>query len=84
MLERYKLDRRQVETAHFQFAILQVASWYPQHLDICKLPLHSGLDDTVSLVLSRYHGAFMARNAGKSSINMNALPPSYIYGISFM
>ena len=25
------MDRRRLEDAHFQFAILQVASWYPQY-----------------------------------------------------
>ena len=59
LVERQKLDRRRLEDAHFQYAILKVAGWYPQHLNICELPLHSALQETLSKVVAVYHGAFM-------------------------
>lgn len=68
VVERYLMDRRRVEAAHFQFAILQVASWYPHVFDLCKLPLHSAVDDTLNSVVSIYHGTFMAQNAGEKVI----------------
>jgi hypothetical protein len=57
-LPRCKLDRRRIEAAHLQYAVLQVASWYK--FDINKLALHSDTDATLSDVVKDYHGAFMA------------------------
>lgn len=64
-MERYTLDRRRVEAGHFQFAVLQVASWYPDVFSTRRLPLHASLDETLADVVSVYRGAFMARNAGR-------------------
>ena len=61
VLERYRLDRRRVEAAHFQFAVLQVASWYPHQLELTKLRLHGDIDATLSSVVASYHGLFMAQ-----------------------
>lgn len=52
VVERYLLDRRRVEAAHFQYAVLRVASWYPDVLDITQLPLHSHADNTLTSVFS--------------------------------
>ena len=57
------MDRRRLENAHFQYAILQVASWYPQHLDITTLALHGSTKDTLLSVVAKYHGVFMAQYA---------------------
>lgn len=65
LVERYKVDRRRVEAAHFQFATLQVASWYPEQFDVRKLPLHGCLQTTLTSVVTIYHGAFMTRYSGK-------------------
>ena len=61
VVDRYRLDRRRVEAAHFQFAVLQVASWYPHQLELTKLRLHGGIDATLSSVVASYHGLFMAQ-----------------------
>ena len=68
VMERYKLDRRRVEAGHMQYAILRVVSWYPEILMAEKLPLHSNTDETLSTVVSQYHGAFMAHNARKTKL----------------
>ena len=60
------MDRRRLEEAHFQFAILQTASWYPQHLHVDKLALHGSTKSTLLDVISVYHGVFMAQYAGES------------------
>ena len=59
------MDRRRLEDAHFQFAILQAASWYPEHMDINNLALHGDTKTTLKHVVSKYHGAFMAQYASK-------------------
>ncbi len=65
LVERHKLDRRRLEAAHFQFAVLQVAKWYPQHIAINEAPLHSALKDTLPKVVAVYRGAFMDKYASK-------------------
>lgn len=62
-LDRYQMDRRRLEEAHFQFAILHMASWYPQHMDIDKLALHGSTKSTLLDVVSIYHGVFMDQYA---------------------
>ena len=57
------MDRRRLEDAHFQYAILQVASWYPQYLDITTLALHGNTKDTLLNVVAKYHGVLMAQYA---------------------
>ena len=66
VMERYTLDRR-VEAGHFQFAALQVASRYPEVFSTKQLPLHASMDETLADVVSLYHGAFMAHNAGRGT-----------------
>lgn len=65
LFERSRLDRRRVEVAHLHFAILQVASWYPEHMDLFTLPLHANLDDTLTKLVAKYHGVFMSCYASK-------------------
>lgn len=65
IVERHKLDRRRLEAAHFQFAILQVAMWYPQHIDMEELHLHSALQTSLQTVVAVYHGAFMCKYASE-------------------
>lgn len=60
-VQRCRLDRRRIEAAHLQFAVLQVSLWY--QLDLNKLPLHSNTDSTLSDVVREYHGLFMAHYA---------------------
>ena len=65
LLERKKLDWRRLETAHFQFNLLQIAVWYPEHIDINKLSLHLSLDAMLIGVIEVYHGAFMKKYASE-------------------
>ena len=54
LIERYQMDCRRLEEAHFQFAILQTASWYLQHMNIDKLALHGSTKSTLLDVVSMY------------------------------
>ena len=49
--ERYKLDRRQVEASHMQYAVLQLTSWYPEVFSAKEVLMHSGIDKTLVLCL---------------------------------
>ena len=60
-VQRCRLDRKRIEAAHLQFAVLQVSLWY--QLDLNKLALHSDTDSTLSDVVKEYHGIFMAHYA---------------------
>ena len=66
-VHRCKLDRRRIEAAHLQFAILQVALWY--HLAVNKLALHTDMDSTLSDVVKEYHGIFTAHYAREFSLS---------------
>lgn len=66
LIDRHKLDRRRLEAAHFHFAILQVAQWYPQYFHIGEIPLHSALDESLPRIAALYRGAFMDKYAGES------------------
>ena len=55
------MDRRRLKEAHFQFAILQTASWYPRHIRIDNLALHGSTKNMLDV--SIYHGVFMAQYA---------------------
>lgn len=63
-MERQKLDRRRIEDAFFQYAVLRAASWYPHHFRIECMPLHAETVNTVSKFTAVYHGAFMERYSG--------------------
>ena len=62
--ERVTVDRRRIEEAFFQYALLKVIAWYPQHFSIGDLPLHAKTVHVLPSVVSTYHGAFMERYAG--------------------
>ena len=64
--ERVKVDRRRIEEAFFQYAMLQVASWYPDKLSLSTMPLHAKTMEILPQIVSVYHGAFMRRHAGNS------------------
>ena len=58
------MDRRRLQDAFFQYALLRVGSWYPKHIAIEKLYLHDGLSDTLLNVTPMLHKAFTAKYAG--------------------
>lgn len=65
LIDRQRLDCRRVEDAYLQFATLRVCSWYPQHFDVGKLPLHSNTSNTLQQITSIYHGIFMEESLSK-------------------
>lgn len=65
------MDRRRLQEAFFQYALLKVASWYPKHIALEKLILHDGLSDTLLKVTPLFHNAFTEKYAGKSNMNIS-------------
>lgn len=65
-MERHSLDRRRLEHAHFQYALLRVFSWY--NFDLPKYPLHEATHETLLQVTGTYYGAFMKKYSGKLPI----------------
>ena len=64
--ERVKVDRRRIEEAFFQYALLRVTLWYPDQLSMSTLPLHNKTMEILPRIVSVYHGAFMKRHAGNN------------------
>ena len=60
---RIRIDRRRVEDAFFQYALLRTASMYPDMFALAELPLHADTRDTLSKFTTVYHKAFMDRYA---------------------
>ena len=65
LMLRYSLDRRRVEDAYYQYALLRICSWYPSILRIEDLPLHSNTADSIQSIMNLYHEAFMRKYCGK-------------------
>ena len=63
LADRQRLDRRRVEDAFFQYAMLRAASWYPHSFSLCTLPCHKDTTDTLAKFTAVYHGAFMNKYA---------------------
>lgn len=60
---RLKLDRRRLETAHFRYAMLVVASWYPTDLPMPTFGSDIGM--TLLEFTPLYHKAFHSNYSGK-------------------
>ena len=60
------MDRRRLEDAHFQYAILRVAAWYD--LKLSDLPLHGAANDTLLQIGSTFYEAFMKKYSGEMSL----------------
>ena len=60
------MDRRRLDEAHFQYAILRVALWYPSVLKLLDLPLHSSTPETLLHVTDLYQGVFMNQYSGNN------------------
>ena len=61
--QRRLLDKRRLEDAHFQYAILRVAAWYNWRLS--DLPLHGVANDTLLQISSTFYEAFMKKYSGE-------------------
>lgn len=64
--DRFNLDRRRLESAHMQFALLKVARWY--EMDLNAISLHSDTTETMGAVIENYHGLFMAHYSSKFNV----------------
>ena len=64
---RQCMDRRRLQEAFFQYALLRVASRYPKHIAVDKLYLHEGLSDTLLNVTALFHKVFTEKYAGQQS-----------------
>ena len=58
------MDRRRLEDAFFQYALLNVASWYPEHICQKDLHLHEGLSETLTNMTPVFQKAFTEKYAG--------------------
>ena len=65
LILRYSLDRRRVEDAYYQYALLHICSWYPSIIRIGDLPMHSNTADSIQSIVNLYHEAFMKKYFGK-------------------
>ena len=57
------MDRRRLEDAHFQYAILRVAACYD--LKLSDLPLHGAANDTLLQIGNTFFEAFMKKYSGE-------------------
>lgn len=68
---REVLDRRRLEMAHLQYALLQVCGWYPDKLPTSQVAITPGdLDATITTVGEVYYSLFAAKYASKHSENI--------------
>ena len=62
-MDRQKLDRRRLECAHFKYAILRVAGWYP-HVFPHPITFYPDIKDTLVNVTPGYQKAFHSFYSG--------------------
>lgn len=68
--DRKALDRRRLEMAHLQYALLRVCEWYPDKLHMSKVAITPGdLDAAITTVGEVYYSLFAEKYASKSSNN---------------
>lgn len=60
---RLKLDRRRLEAAHFKYAMLKVASWYPKDIDP-EITFSPDLKDTLLEFTPVFQHAFHKKYSG--------------------
>ena len=66
--ERYRLDRRRIEDAYYQYALLRICSWYPNTFELNKLSFHHKVGDAILHIINLYHSAFMEKYSGKCMV----------------
>jgi hypothetical protein len=62
------MDRRRLEEAYLQYALLKVSGWYSAHLSIEMLHLHDGLSETLLQATPSFHKAFLQKYSGKPQV----------------
>ena len=63
LLRRQEMDRRRLEEAFFQYALLKVAAWY-KIKPLNELKMHSETCNTLAIVTPLFHNEFMKNYAG--------------------
>lgn len=58
------MDRRHLEEAYLQYAILRVAELYRSHIPLQIPHLHDGLSKTLMKITPLFHNAFIQKYAG--------------------
>ena len=66
-LDRKKLDRRRLECAHFKYAVLHVAGWYP-HSFSQPITFYPDIKETLVNVTPGYQKAFHTFYSGMHKI----------------
>lgn len=61
--EREQLDRRRLEHAHLQYALLQMIHFFPQSFSLKEISFRN-FDETVTKLAPALHEAFTAHYAG--------------------
>ena len=76
---RLRMDRRRLEEAFLQYALLKVAEWYPLDMSMHKLHLHDGLSQLLLQVTPSFHEAFTKKYSGMYiAIRKKGLGPQLI------
>lgn len=64
LMERQKVDRRRIEDAFFQYAVLITQAEYSEHIELSDLPMHHDTSNTLITFTAKFHEAFMKRHSG--------------------
>lgn len=62
---RLKLDRRRLTTAHLRYAVLRVASMYPEGFNTCDVVIDADINTTLDAITPKFFSLFRSRYAGK-------------------
>ena len=68
---RQRMERRRLEEAFLQYALLNVASWYPTQVHREELQLHDGLSESLLHITPLFHDAFITKYSGMYIIGRN-------------
>lgn len=64
LIERQKVDRRHIEDAYFQYALLTTQAMYPGDFRLSDLSMHHNTPTTLIKFTAAYHEAFIKRYSG--------------------
>lgn len=79
LVSRQHMDRRRLEEAFMQYALLRVCSWYPSVIKIDILFLHEGLTQTLRDMIPLFLRSFSQRNAGLYSCRCTVISTHYVH-----
>ena len=73
---RQRMERRRLEEAFLQYALLNVSSWYPSEVVRDDLHLHQGLSESLLRITPLFHDAFIAKHSGNV---IQDFPENYLH-----